>query len=383
MGGERLMALIHELTQGELGRWFAARMPGTPQVAAEVGTAVEAAAARTPVVRPPRGQTVGARHWAEVGGVFGMRMAAAVEQAPPYCGLYGLVGPGLLSLEAANRIAATFPSHRGLPPAAAKRALDLRPTPSGWLELAQPWPEPDGAGWADRPAAELAERTHGYHDQHAPTGTVGGRGAERGLARAYAWWSTAEDNYRSGLISDDLDDLLGEDAPTADMLRGLAPHAVVEETARLAERLRTSGSLGTLHELAGRPGSGQPLGHAGPVFVPHWADGDLLVGDTLVDVKTVLRVEHASKIGPWLWQVLAYAWLDSPTDHYRIRAVALYLSRHGLLLRWPADELAARLLAHPSTGGTGVAAVREEFLAVAAAAATRDGATVPLEVAAP
>ncbi|MFR9802790.1 hypothetical protein ACL02T_10860 [Pseudonocardia sp. RS010] len=375
------MALIHELTRGELGRWFAARMPGTAQVAAEISAA--AAAERAPVVRPRAGQPLGARHWAEVGGVFGMRMAAVVEQAPPYYGLYGLAASGLLSPDAAHRIAASYPSHRGLPPAAAARALDLRPTPGGWLELAQPWPEPDGEGWADRPATELTERTHRYHDQHAPTGTIGTAGAERGLARAYAWWSTAEDIYRSGIISDDLDDLLGEDQPTADLLRGLAPAAVVEETARLAERLRTSGSIDALHELAARPPSGARLGHTGPVFVPHWADGDLLVGDTLVDVKTVLRAEPASKVGPWLWQILAYAWLDSPADHYRIRAVALYLSRHGLLLRWSVDELAARLLTHPSTGGTGVAAVREEFLALAAAAATRDGATVPLEVTAP
>ncbi|MFC5211925.1 hypothetical protein ACFPM0_36005 [Pseudonocardia sulfidoxydans] len=89
------------------------------------------------------------------------------------------------------------------------------------------------------------------------------------------------------------------------------------------------------------------------MFVPHWADGDLLVGDTLIDVKTVLRADDPGKVGPWLWQVLAYAWLDSRSDHYRIRAVGLYLSRHGVLLRWPVDALAARLLAHPKTGAPG------------------------------
>ncbi|GAY08584.1 hypothetical protein TOK_2341 [Pseudonocardia sp. N23] len=56
----------------------------------------------------------------------------------------------------------------------------------------------------------------------------------------------------------------------------------------------------------------------------------------------------------------------------------MYLSRHGVLLRWPVDALAARLLAHPKTGGSGVGAVRGEFLALAAAAAARDGATVAL-----
>jgi hypothetical protein len=53
--------------------------------------------------------------------------------------------------------------------------------------------------------------------------------------------------------------------------------------------------------------------------VAHWADGDLLIGDTLVDVKTVIRADPASKVAVWLWQLLGYAWLDSIGDRYRIR----------------------------------------------------------------
>lgn len=372
------MGLFQEVTRGELGRWFAARMPGTAEVASEVAAAAASAAGQAGVVRPPRDQRLGQRHWAEVGGVFGMRMAAVVEQAPPYYGLYGLVAAGLLSVDTAQRVAGSFPSHRDLSPTTRTWALDMRPSPSGWLELAQPQHGTGGRGWADEAVMELVERTGRYHDEHAPAGTVGAGGAERGLARVYGWWSAAEDIYRSGILSDDLDELLGADAPTADMLRELTAAAVVADTAALAQRLRTSGSLDALHALAGQPASGSPLGCAGPVFVPHWADGDLLVGDTLIDVKTVLRADDPAKVGPWLWQVLAYAWLDSRSDHYRIRAVGLYLSRHGVLLRWPVDALAARLLAHPKTGGTGVGAVRGEFLALAAAAAARDGATVAL-----
>ncbi|MGE3661808.1 MAG: hypothetical protein AB7G09_10955 [Pseudonocardia sp.] len=372
------MGLSQEVTRGELGRWFAARMPGTAEVAGEVAAAAASAAGRAGVVRPPRDQRLGQRHWAEVGGVFGMRMAAVVEQAPPYYGLYGLVAAGLLSVDIAQRVAGSFPSHRDLSPTTRAWALDMRPSPSGWLELAQPQHDTGGRGWADEAVVELVERTGRYHDEHAPLGTIGGGGAERGLARVYGWWSAAEDIYRSGIISDELDELLGADAPTADMLRELTAAAVVADTAALAARLRTSGSLDALHEVAGNPAAGSPLGCAGPVFVPHWADGDLLVGDTLIDVKTVLRADDPGKAGSWLWQVLAYAWLDSRSDHYRIRAVGLYLSRHGVLLRWPVDALAARLLAHPKTGGTGIGAVREEFLALAAAAAARDGATVAL-----
>lgn len=203
------MGLFQEVTRGELGRWFAARMPGTAEVASEVAAAAAAAAGRAPVVRPPRDQRLGQRHWAEVGGVFGIRMAAVVEQAPPYYGLYGLVAAGLLSASTAQRVAGSFPTHLELPPATRTRALDMRPSPSGWLELAEltqtrPAPEPGhgtgGRGWADEAVMELVERTGRYHDEHAPAGTVGGGGAERGLARVYGWWSAAEDIYRSGII---------------------------------------------------------------------------------------------------------------------------------------------------------------------------------------
>jgi hypothetical protein len=67
----------------------------------------------------------------------------------------------------------------------------------------------------------------------------------------------------------------------------LAPEHVVTELLALATRAHTSGALIQLRALAGDPPPGLPLGLAGPVFVAHWADGDLLVGDTLIDVKTV------------------------------------------------------------------------------------------------
>jgi hypothetical protein len=366
------LSLTTELYRGELGRWFQHRMPGTASVAEEVCAAVS----RVSPVRPARGTEIGPRHWAEVGGTFGARMAAVVEQAPPYYGLFGLIAPGLLTRAAAHRIAAGFPSHLSLRPGEAARALDFRPTPCGWRDLSEPWPPDEPAGRADVALGELAERTHRYHDQHAPTGRIGAPGAERGLARTYGWWSAAEDIYRSRTIGADLDELLAVDEPTVEQFRSLTPIAVVEETARLAERLRTSGTLEQLHDLARRPRPGAPLGHAGPVLVAHWADGDLLVGDTLVDVKTVIRVEPASKVVVWLWQVLGYAWLDLIGDRYRIRAVALYLSRHGILVRWTVDELAARMLAHSRTGGSGVAAARDEFLALAAEIAAAEGAVI-------
>jgi hypothetical protein len=366
------LSLTFQLYRGELGRWFRYRMPGATIVAEEVARAT----ARVASVHPPHGAELGARHWVEVGGTFGARMAAVVEQAPPYYGLFGLVAARLLTRAAAHRIAAGFPSHRSLRPAEAARALDFRPTPCGWRDLGEPWPGEEPACWADVAVGELAEPPHRYHDRYAPTGTIGVPGVERGLARTYGWWSGAADIYRSGTIGADLEKLLAVDEPTVEQLRSLTSAAVVEETARLAERLRASGTLDQLHELARRPGRGAPLGHAGPVFAAHWADGDLLVGDTLVDVKTAIRVDPASKVAVWLWQVLAHAWLDSIGDRYRIRAVALYLSRQGVLVRWPVDELAARMLTRPRSRGSGVDAARDEFLAFAVEIARAESAVL-------
>jgi hypothetical protein len=95
-------------------------------------------------------------------------------------------------------------------------------------------------------------------------------------------------------------------------------------------------------------------GISGPVFVEHWADGDLLMpshttvaigGDDmmLLDVKTVTSARDPDRVARWLWQLLGYAWLD-PTDRYRIRSVGLYLARHGALCRWPRGRFAAALL---------------------------------------
>ena len=83
-----------------------------------------------------------------------------------------------------------------------------------------------------------------------------------------------------------------------------------------------------------------------------------------------MRADHPDRTGRWLWQILAYAWLDTAGDRYRIRAAGLYLARHGVLLRWDVDELAARLLGDRRA----VSTARREFLEIAALAATSEGA---------
>jgi hypothetical protein len=164
-----------------------------------------------------------------------------------------------------------------------------------------------------------------------------------------------EDVYRAGVIGEPLLDLLDEPAPTAEQFRALPSAAVVAK----------------LRALAGDPPPGTALGIAGPPFVRHWADGDLLVGDTLIDVKTVLRATDRARVTRWVWQVLSYAWLDTAADRYRIRAVGLYLARHGILLRWETAELVSLLVG----AGADQAAIRGEFLALARIAAAGDGAS--------
>ncbi|WP_103384099.1 hypothetical protein [Pseudonocardia dioxanivorans] len=360
------MALTDHLRAGELAGWFARRMPGSAAVAGQVA----AAAATVAPVRPAGGRRVGARHWAEVGGAFGMRLAALVQQAPPYFGLLALVGNGLLSARAAAEIAAGYPSHRGLDPGDAAHALQLHPSRAGWITGTSVTASITCQGWADAGLADLAARTHAYHDQHAPTGCVGTPGAEHGLAPSYGAWSAMEDLYRSGTVSEDLRRLLGGPPPTAGDFRKIVAPAVTEELPALATRLHASGALARLRALAGDPPPGTALGIAAPIFVEHWADGDVLVGDTLIEVKTVLRADDVHRTCRWLWQVLSYAWLDSAADRYGIRAVGLYLARHGVLLRWETDELVSLMVG----GRADITALRQEFLAAASRAATLDGA---------
>lgn len=75
----------------------------------------------------------------------------------------------------------------------------------------------------------------------------------------------------------------------------------------------------------------------------------------LLDVKTIISARHPDRVARWLWQLLAYAWLDH-ADRYRIRAVRLYLARHGALCTWPRDQFAAALL-----NGRNVASAAAEF----------------------
>lgn len=334
------MSLTSQLHGGPVEKWCAENLPGTSTLVAAVA---KAAGCRAPV--RPTGQ-VDLAHWAAVGGAFGQRLAFLVEPAPPYYALYGLVRAGLGGRRWANEQAAEWSTHAHLPGTDRARALELRPTPAGWHDLG-PAAGPGTPPTPHEPVlADFLARLRDYLARHAATGHIGPPGVEAGLARACWILAGWEDAYRGGELPAELHRLhTRASGCTVDDLRGLAAAHVVDELAALAHLAHTSGAIRELHQLAGNPPAGRPLGTAAPVLVHHWADADLLVGDTLLDVKTVIRLDNADRTARWLWQLLGYAWLDE-ADKYKIHAVGLYLARHGVILRWDVDTFAEHL-----TGG--------------------------------
>jgi hypothetical protein len=367
------VSLTSQLRDGELGAWCKARFTGSADLAGQVGLATR----DRKVVSPP-GRPAG-RHWAAIGGAFGARLAALVQPAPPYYALFGLVNAGLVGRSWADDQAARYPTHRELPESA--RALDLRPTARGWFDLDPTGyfdsGEPDVRGGfpAEPVLAELFDRTRGYFAQHAPPGQLGTRGAEIGLARSCWLLEIFESVYRSGQVHE-IHQLFRPGVPSVAELRGTASEAVLTELAALADQLTTLDALGALRRLAGDPPAGQPLGIAAPAFVNHWADGDVVLtgpdGSTLLDVKTVLKTGDRPRATQWLWQLVAYAWLDV-ADRYRIRDVGFYFARHGVLVTWPLDDLVDQLL-----DGGDRADARREFDQVAARVIAAEGARLPI-----
>ncbi|MFP5070926.1 hypothetical protein ACLFMI_14830 [Pseudonocardia nantongensis] len=298
-----------------------------------------------------------------------------MQDSPPYAALDGLVAAGLLSACAAHRIAAGYPAMRPVletEPDLAAVAAGVRPTPSDILAITSPAPAAPAPRWGDAALAELAERGRRFHYIHAPTGTIGSHGAETGLARAYGAWAAGEDRYRGGTTPPGLA-ALAETTTTAtvEQLRGLCPPAVVDDAAAIARRLKESGTLTRWRRWADNPAPGAGLGYASPLLIPHWAEADLLIGDTLVEVKTVQNAQRPARIARWCWQLLGYVWLDTG-DRWQIRRVALYLARHGLTMTWTVDEFAAGLVGDPGQ----VEQARESFRRLAHQAATREGATL-------
>ena len=75
------------------------------------------------------------------------------------------------------------------------------------------------------------------------------------------------------------------------------------------------------------------------------ADADMIVGGTLIEIKTTIRREIPSN---WIWQLLGYTLLDY-SDLHHTNGVGLYMARQGLLIEWDLEEAIRELTSGEST----------------------------------
>lgn len=131
---------------------------------------------------------------------------------------------------------------------------------------------------------------------------------------------------------------LPADTPVQDLL-ALAPDAVIDDLLALTGIARSV--------LAPLKVVGATVTEA-PTFTGSMdvggADGDLVVGSTLLELKTSRKLDLTKQ---HVQQLATYALLDYDDD-YKLTNVAVYLARHGLLVSWPLAELLAMLAGAPT-----------------------------------
>jgi hypothetical protein len=345
------VSLTSELTNpsSPLAHYLTKRFPHRGAIADTYAAAVSDA----PTVTPAAG---GGYPWALVGSAFGHRLGFAFAADPPYAALLGATQ--LTDTEqVAHLAAAQFATARTLADGDVHRAGYVRVVVGDrclLLPSADDAPELDAAQWAAPDPtvqphlelfAQLAERVQGPLPPGRPRPE---RAAEHPLLAECWWLACYEALYRSGRCPQ-LTSALGRLGPaaTAEALRQLTPKAVGEDLRRLTVALAERG-YDQLAVLGG------PVTVA-PLFVQHWAEGDLVLGGTLVEVKVAkqplpLRDE-------WLNQLLGYVLLDRG-DWYGLRQVAVFLGRQARLVAWPLPELLPSLTGDPLVT---LAELRAEF----------------------
>jgi len=126
-------------------------------------------------------------------------------------------------------------------------------------------------------ASDLVARLVAYLGQHAPPPGrfATSRGAEAVLAGACVVLTDWESAYRGGQLPDRAARLHTNPNLTVDALLAAVPDQPGRRTRRPG-RPRSSGRTAR----PPRDRAARPAGIAGPVFVEHWADGDLLLPGT-------------------------------------------------------------------------------------------------------
>lgn len=329
-------------------------------------------------------------HWSQAGRAFALRLAALIQPAPPYSALLGLAGAGLVSRSWADEQATRYPTHARLPEHRRERALDMRPTPGGWIDLKAARdagatvgmvfaPAEQGhrrfsrPGLPDEPVlAELFERMRHYFAVHARLGRLGEPGAERGLARLCWILAAFQYAYRNDSIEHPLFRVFRDDVPSVEELHRSADDEAIADPLALTQRLSTSGALEQIRSLAGDPPIGTPWGINCPVIFDHWDDHTFVLdgpdGATLLEIAAVVSADVTRRGRRRIWKMLAGAWLDT-ADTFRIRTLAVYFARHGVLVTWPVASLTELLLE-----GRDPQEARNEFVGLATCLRDKDRA---------
>lgn len=340
------MSLVQQL-RGDLGQALAELCPNARDAAAEVG------ALGGSVVKPTRRMPMD--HYAAVGSIVGQRLADAIEPAPPYPALLGAIRCCALRASEAGLFACGYPTHQVWPMEAeeSRSGVFIRPTPSGWW-LYDGVPADDDAG---EPGIRRVLADHCDTAARSRIGELGSAASEYERLPALRLLQQLEDIYRGAA------DLAGLQA-VADTGSVPVPPEIADDVLRVLDSNRA-----TLRQVTNlSTGRHAGLGHAAPLFVPHWAEGDVLVGPhpysgryTLLDIKTVTQPD-VGRAAEWILQIIAYALLDV-TDRWRIDRVGLWLPRQARLVGWPLADLVGD-----------VEQLRQRWLPLARRAAHSDGA---------
>jgi hypothetical protein len=92
------------------------------------------------------------------------------------------------------------------------------------------------------------------------------------------------------------------------------------------------------------------------------ADGDLILGDCLIEIKSTLDPIRLDRWRERLYQLVGYCLLDYQNEH-QLQEVGIYMARQRRLIRWPLDELLQTLAGGPVPP---LPELRARFRAVAA-----------------
>jgi hypothetical protein len=190
----------------------------------------------------------------------------------------------------------------------------------------------------------LIERLH-------PVGRRLGKQDEELLCRWCYVLALYEECYRSSHACASTPLLSLDEEPSCDELLSLPPEPAIADLGNLTAALYDSEFASWFWRpvLASPHFSGSPLVSG--------ADGDLIVDDCLIDVKTT----KSGMRREWVYQLIGYVLLDLEDDH-RIERVGFYRARVPGLVIWSLHDLLAEAAGHPVE----VSDLRAEFLALLA-----------------